>query len=172
MTDEEFDRARMEDYQPDCMWYVDEDADGGYARSDKPNGFCLIQDLFTCCVGRCKDFEEDKWNEEIKKLKWENKQLLEDNENYQKENEELQKKLSYAGYRIAELKQKCDELNEFDKSQSAKLLKRNAQLEELIEKMKPYCKEFCKNYLATGFMANDCYNGVCKTCAKWEFRSF
>ena len=40
--------------------------------------------------------------------------------------------------------------------------------DEQIEKMKPYCKELCKNYIKTEFLGNDCYNGVCRNCDKWE----
>lgn len=48
------------------------------------------------------------------------------------------------------------------------IAKENEQLKQQIEKMKPYCKELCKNYIKTGFMGNDCYSGVCRNCDKWE----
>lgn len=44
-------------------------------------------------------------------------------------------------------------------------------LKAQIEKMKPYCKELCKNYIKTEFLGNDCYNGVCRNCDKWEWKN-
>ncbi|MCQ2086508.1 MAG: hypothetical protein MJZ37_00330 [Bacilli bacterium] len=49
--------------------------------------------------------------------------------------------------------------------------KMQREYEEQIEKMKPYCKELCKNYIKTEFMGNDCYNGVCRNCDKWELKN-
>lgn len=48
------------------------------------------------------------------------------------------------------------------------LEKENEQLNEQIKKMKPYCKKLCKNYQESLFMNNDCINGVCRNCNKWE----
>lgn len=44
----------------------------------------------------------------------------------------------------------------------------NAELKAQIKKMKPYCKKLCKNYQESLFMNNDCINGVCRNCNKWE----
>ena len=59
MTDEEFDKARKEKYQPTCRWYVTEDKNDDYIRCSEAGGFCLIQDFFTCCLGKCESYTEN-----------------------------------------------------------------------------------------------------------------
>lgn len=63
--------------------------------------------------------------------------------------------------------QKQEVLDEMYKTAIA-LIKEHDQLKADIEKMKPYSKELCKNYIRAGFMGSDCGNGVCRKCKKWE----
>lgn len=42
-----------------CQWYVTEDENdiGNYYHDEEiENGFCLMQDLFTRCEGKCNDY--------------------------------------------------------------------------------------------------------------------
>lgn len=51
--------------QKDCEWWVDDnEADiGNYTHENAikhDSGFCLLQDLFTKCSGKCEDYKEVK----------------------------------------------------------------------------------------------------------------
>lgn len=43
-----------------CEWYVTENRYGQYVKCNDNHGFCLLQDFFTDCCGKCEDYSERK----------------------------------------------------------------------------------------------------------------
>ena len=67
-----------------------------------------------------------------------------------------------------ELKDYVEKLSEQHADEWQKQQEVITELKAQIEKMKPYCKCLCKNYSKFSAMSNDCVNGVCRNCNKWE----
>lgn len=107
----------------------------------------------------------------------------------EKENAELKLQLEVAGQRIdtlsstnINLSNQIENLNCTIITLAESLKQREEQAERInvtnfdvikklkaqIGKMKPYCKCLCKNYSKFSAMGNDCVNGVCRNCEKWE----
>lgn len=56
-------------YEKTCQFYVTDEYNDkviDYVHCEDENGFCLMQDLFTPCSGKCKDYIKDSQYEENK----------------------------------------------------------------------------------------------------------